>query len=164
MNELCGKGAGDLAMMIATGDVTSTEVIEAHLARIAEVNPDVNAVTVTLADEARAAAAAVDCAVAAGEPLGPLAGVPFTFKENIDVAGSATTWGVAALAGQIASTDAPMVARLREAGAIPLARTNLPDCAFRWHTESGRAGHTRNPWDPDRAPSPSPRSSRSRSR
>ena len=152
MNELCGKGAGELAGMIATGEVTSSEVLEVHLARIADVNPDVNAVTVTLADEARASAAAVDRAVAAGEPLGPLAGVPFSVKENIDVAGSATTWGVAALAGQIASVDAPMVARLREAGAIPFARTNLPDFAFRWHTESGRAGHTRNPWDPARTP------------
>jgi amidase len=152
MNELCGKGAGDLATMIATGEVTSTEVIEAHLARISEVNADVNAVTVTLADEARTAAAAVDRSVAAGKPLGPLAGVPFSVKENLDVAGSATTWGVAALAGQIASTDAPTVARLREAGAIPFARTNLPDFAFRWHTESGRAGHTRNPWDPTRTP------------
>jgi amidase len=152
MNELCGKGAGELARMIAAGEVTSTEVIEAHLAHIADVNPDVNAVTVTLADEARATAAAVDRSVAAGEPLGPLAGVPFSVKENIDVAGSATTWGVAALAGQIASADAPTVARLREAGAIPFARTNLPDFAFRWHTESGRAGHTRNPWDPTRTP------------
>ena len=152
MNELNRKGAGELAGMIASGEVTSTEVIEVHLARIEEVNPDVNAVTVTLADEARVAAAAVDRAVAAGAPLGPLAGVPFTVKENIDVAGSATTWGVAALSEQIASADAPMVARLREAGAIPLARTNLPDFAFRWHTESGRAGHTRNPWDPTRTP------------
>ncbi len=152
MNELCSKGAVDLARLIATGEVTSSEVIEAHLARIDEVNPDLNAVTVTLADEARTAAAAVDRAVAAGEPLGPLAGVPFTVKENIDVAGSATTWGVAALAEQVASADAPMVARLREAGAIPFARTNLPDFAFRWHTESGRAGHTRNPWDPARTP------------
>lgn len=152
MDALYTKGAGELARMIATGEVTSTEVIEAHLARIAAVNPDLNAVTVTLGDEARAAAAEVDRAVAAGDNLGPLAGVPFTVKENIDVAGSATTWGVAALAGQIASTDAPMVARLREAGAIPLARTNLPDFAFRWHTESGRAGHTRNPWDPARTP------------
>jgi amidase len=152
MNELHSKGAKELAGMIAGGEVSSSEVIEVHLARIEEVNPDLNAVTVTLADEALLAAAGVDRAVAAGEPLGPLAGVPFTVKENIDVAGSATTWGVAAMAEQIASTDAPMVARLREAGAIPLARTNLPDFAFRWHTESGRAGHTRNPWDPTRTP------------
>src|SRR5439155_3736167 len=152
MNELNAKGAGELARLIATGEVTSAEDVEPRLARIADVNRDVNAVTVTLADEARAAAANVDRSVAAGEPLGPLAGVPFTVKENIDVAGSATTWGVAALAGQIASTDAPMVARLREAGAIPLARTNLPDFAFRWDTASGRAGRTRNPWDPTRTP------------
>lgn len=152
MNELCGKGAGELAEMIASGVVTSGEVVEAHLERIEEVNPDLNAVTVTLADAARAAATEVDRAVAKGERLGPLAGVPFTIKENIDVAGSATTWGVAAMAEQVASTDAPAVARLREAGAIPLARTNLPDFAFRWHTESGRAGHTRNPFDPTRTP------------
>src|ERR671934_721725 len=152
MNELCTKGAGELAGMIASGAITSSEVIEAHLARIEEVNPYLNAVTATLADEARAAAAAVDRSVAAGEQVGALAGVPFTVKENIDVAGSATTWGVAAFAEQIAPTDAPTVARLREAGAIPLARTNLPDFAFRWHTESGRAGHTRNPWDTNRTP------------
>jgi amidase len=152
MNELCSKGAGELAEMIASGEVTSVEVVDAHLARIEEVNPDLNAVTVTLADEARAAAAVVDEAVSAGSPLGPLAGVPFTVKENIDVAGSATTWGVAAMAEQIASTDAPIVARMREAGAIALARTNLPDFAFRWHTESGLAGHTRNPWDAARTP------------
>ena len=78
MNELLGKGAGELARMIASGEVTSTEVVETHLARIAEVNQDVNAITVTLADEARAAAADVDRFVAAGKPLGPLAGVPFT--------------------------------------------------------------------------------------
>src|SRR5207245_2248072 len=77
MNELNSKGAGELAQMIASGEVTSTEVIDAHLARIEEVNPDLNAVTVTLADEARAAAAGVDQAVAAGAQLGPLAGVPF---------------------------------------------------------------------------------------
>ena len=152
MNELCTKGAGELAVMIRSRDVTAAEVVEAHLARIAAVNPELNAVTVTLADEARAAAAAVDRAVTGRAPLGPLAGVPFTVKENIDVAGSATTWGVAALAGQIAAADAPVVARLREAGAIPIARTNLPDFAFRWHTESGVAGHTINPWDPKRSP------------
>jgi amidase len=152
VNELCTRGAGELAGMIASGKVTSAEVVDAHLARIEEVNPAINAVTVTLAAEARAAAAVVDRAVSARKSLGPLAGVPFTVKENIDVAGSATTWGVAAFAEQIASADAPMVARLREAGAIPLARTNLPDFAFRWDTASGRGGRTRNPWDATRSP------------
>jgi len=152
MNELCAKSAIELAAMIASGKVKSGEVVDAHLARIEEVNPAVNAVTVTLAREARAAAAIVDRDVAAGKPVGPLAGVPFTVKENIDVAGSATTWGLAAMAKQIASADAPLVARLREAGAIPLARTNLPDFAFRWDTESGVAGRTLSPWDPLRTP------------
>ncbi len=151
MNELCTKGAGELAQMVRTGEVASIEVVEAHLDRITEVNPSVNAVTVTLAEAARSAAAEVDRAVAAGEAVGPLAGVPFTVKENIDVAGSATTWGVSAFSGQVAPVDAPAVARLREAGAIPLARTNLPDFAFRWDTESDIAGRTLNPWDPTRA-------------
>lgn len=152
MNNLCTKGAVELARMIRSRQVASTEVIDAHLARIQEVNPMVNAVTVLLADEARAAAATVDQALAAGTSLGPLAGVPFTVKENIDVARSATTWEVAALKDQIAAVDAPTVSRLREAGAIPIARTNLPDYAFRWHTESGIAGHTRNPWAMNRTP------------
>jgi amidase len=89
--------------MIRAREVTSRQVVDAHLARIEEVNPIVNAVTVTLGVAARDAATAVDRAVAAGAPLGPLAGVPFTVKENIDMAGAATTWGVAALAGQVAS-------------------------------------------------------------
>ena len=151
MNELCMKGAVELAGMIASRKVTSTEVVEAHLARIADVNPAVNAVTVTLAEGARASAAAVDRAVAEGARLGPLAGVPFTVKENIDVAGSATTWGTQAFAEQRAASDAPCIQRLREAGAIPFARTNLPDFAFRWDTVSGRSGRTLNPWDPTRA-------------
>lgn len=150
MNELTTKGAAELAGLIATRQVTSTEVVEAHLDRIAELNPQLNAITVTLAEPARAAAADIDRAIAAGVPVGPLAGVPFTVKENVDVAGSATTWGVAALAGQVASVDAPVVARLREAGAIPLARTNMPDFAFRWDTVSGRGGRTLNPWDATR--------------
>jgi amidase len=152
MNNLCTKGAVDLARMIASREVKSAEVVDAYLANIEEVNPAVNAVTVTLTDQARTAAAAVDRAVDVRKPLGPLAGVPFTVKENIDLAGSATTWGVAAFAKQIASADAPMVARLREAGAIPLARTNLPDWAFRWDVESSNAGRTLNPWDPTRTP------------
>lgn len=152
MNELCTKGAVALAGLIAARKVRSTEVVDAYLARIEKVNPAVNAVTTTLAGAAHAAAAAADRAIAAGERLGPLAGVPFTIKENIDVSGSATTWGVEAFAKQLASADAPVVARLREAGAIPLARTNLPDFAFRWDTASGVAGRTRNPWDASRSP------------
>lgn len=152
LNELCTKGAVELAAMIRERQVTSSAVVDACLERIEQVNPTVNAVTVTLADSARAAAADVDKALANGQRLGPLAGVPFTIKENVDVDGSATTWGVKALAEQMASADAPIVARLRQAGGIPLARTNLPDFAFRWDTVSDRGGRTRNPWDATRSP------------
>jgi amidase len=152
MDELCTKSALELAALVRDGATSASDILEAHLARIDAVNGPLNAVTATLADSARAGARAVDRAVANNEPLGRLAGVPFTIKENIDVAGSPTTWGCAAFAGQIASADAPAVARLREAGAIPLARTNMPDFAFRWHTESSVAGHTVNPWDASRTP------------
>ena len=151
INELCTKGAAELAAMIRAREVSSAEVVDAHLSRIDEMNPTINAVTVILADGARAAATETDRAIAAGREVGVLAGVPFTIKENIDVEGTATTWGTAALSEQVSPSDAPVVARLREAGAIPMARTNLPDLAFRWDTESARAGRTLNPWDDTRA-------------
>src|SRR5207302_1923676 len=111
-----------------------------------------NAITRVLGEEALAAADSADKKVAAGEPTGPLHGVPFTVKENIDVAGSATTQGVSALAEADPGLDAPQVANLREAGAIPMARTNLPDFALRWHTDNALRGATRTPWDPERTP------------
>src|SRR6201992_736785 len=77
----------------------------------------------------------------------PLHGVPFTVKENIDVAGTATTQGLPALAEAVAPVDAPQVERLRAAGAIPIGRTNLPDFGLRIHTDSSLRGLTRNPWD-----------------
>jgi amidase len=103
-----------------------------------------------LADEARAAAVKADQKLAAGETIGPLHGVPFTVKENIDMAGLPTTWGVPALANAVAPVDAPVVERMRAAGAIPIARTNLPDMALRVHTDSSLHGLTRNPWHPGR--------------
>lgn len=150
--EIWKLGAGELADCIRKRSVSSREAVQAHLDRIAAVNPDVNAVTQVLSETALAAAGAADARLAQGEPAGPLHGVPFTVKENIDVAGSATTWGAAALAGQVAGEDAPHIANLRAAGAIPIARTNMPDFALRWHTDSGVAGATRNPWDPALSP------------
>ena len=117
-------------------------------ARIEAVNPHLNAIVRLLANEARAAAAEADRLVAAGRPLGPLHGVPFTVKENIDMAGLPTTWGVPALANAIAPPDAPVVERMRAAGAIPIGRTNLPDMALRIHTDSSLHGLTRNPVAP----------------
>jgi len=146
--ELWQLGATDLAGAIRTRQVTSREVLEAHLARVAAVNPQVNAVTTVLEAQARAAADAADVALRRGDATGPLHGVPVTVKVNIDVAGSPTTDGMPAFAGAIPERDAPLIARLRAAGAIPFARTNMPDLGLRWHTDSALHGATRNPWDP----------------
>lgn len=150
MSELWKFSASELAAMIASKQVSSRETIDAHLARIEQVNPHLNAVVRVLADEARAAADAADRAVRAGDPLGPLHGVPCTVKENIDLAGTPTTNGLVAFAEAIASVDAPVVERFRAAGAIPIGRTNLPDLGLRVHTDSSLHGLTRNPWHPMR--------------
>jgi amidase len=150
MSELWRKSAVELAAMIRDREVSSREVVQAHLDRIEVVNPHLNAIVRPLADQALAAADAADLAVAEGARLGPLHGVPFTVKENIDVAGTPTTHAIPALAEAVASVDAPQVERLRAAGAIPLGRTNLPDFGLRVHTDSFLHGLTRNPWNPQR--------------
>ncbi len=148
MSELWQLGALELAEKIRTGESSSREVLEAHLARVDAVNPHLNAIVRRLDDEAREAADSADRAVAQGSVLGPLHGVPCTVKENIDLAGTPTTQGVPALADAVASIDAPTVERMRAAGAIPFARTNLPDLGLRVHTDSALHGLTRNPWNP----------------
>lgn len=145
------KTARELAAMIRSRQVSSREVVTAHLRRIDEVNDRLNAVVRRLDESALAAADIADHALAEGRTdLGVLHGVPFTVKENIDVAGTPTTSGVPALAHAIAERDAPVVERMRAAGGIPLARTNLPDLGLRVHTNSSLHGLTRNPWHHDR--------------
>lgn len=149
MSELWQLGALELAEKIRAKEVSSREVLEAHLTRVDAVNPHLNAIVRRLDDEARTAADSADAAVAAGDDLGPLHGVPCTIKENIDVAGTPTTQALRAFADAIASTDAPTTARMRAAGAIPFGRTNLPDLGLRVHTDSDLHGLTRNPWNPN---------------
>jgi amidase len=150
MSEIWQLSATELAQRIAQRKLSSAEVVDAHLARIEAVNPALNAVVRVLANEARAEAALADKKLAAGETVGPLHGVPFTVKENIDMAGLPTTWGVPALAQAVVPADAPVVERMRASGAIPIGRTNLPDMALRVHTDSSLHGLTRNPWHPGR--------------
>lgn len=152
MSDLWRLGAGALADRIARREVTSREVVASVLGRMEAVNPALNAVSELYAADAFAMAAEADEWLSRGEPVGPLHGVPFTVKENIDVRGWPTTQGVPALAHDIAPADAPVVARLRAAGAIPIASTNMPDFALRWHTDSSLRGATRNPWDATRVP------------
>ncbi|MBT4161748.1 MAG: indole acetimide hydrolase, partial [Gammaproteobacteria bacterium] len=113
------------------------------LRRIEEVNPKVNAVTVVLAETAIDAAEQAD----ASEATGALHGVPFTIKENIDCVGSATTQGMPVFAEAFPAQDGPTVERMKNAGAIPLARTNLPEYGLRIHTDNPLRGLTYNPWD-----------------
>lgn len=149
---LWNLGASELARKIASGETSACEVMENHLQRIELVNSKVNGIVNVLEDSALKGAKEVDRCRAARKTLGALAGVPFTIKENIDVAGSATTNGVPALRNAVATRDAPVVQRLRDAGAIPIGRTNLPDLSVRFHTRSQLYGDTVNPWDPTRTP------------
>jgi len=150
--EIWRLGAGEIVSAIAKKEISCREAVSAHLDRIEAVNPKINAVTVMLAGEALRAADELDHNLAKGEEVGPLAGLPFTVKENIDLAGSATTFGLAALKAAIPAASAPHVAQLVKAGAIPLARTNLSELGLRPHTANPLRGATLNPWDPKRTP------------
>ena len=144
--------ATNLAKAVREKKISSREVIQAHLDRIEAVNHKVNAVTVVLEEDSLRMASEADKKIAAGEELGPLHGVPVTFKENIDLVGSATTHGVIDLKNSMPQTDAPVVSHLKQAGAIPIGRTNMPDFGLRWHTNNELRGATLNPWDPSRTP------------
>lgn len=147
MAELWELGAGELAAKIKRREVSSRDVVEAHLGRVDAVDGAVNAIVRRLDEEALAAADAADAALVEGTVVGPLHGVPCTVKENVDVADTPTTWGMSLLAEAMATVDAPVVERMRAAGAIPIGRTNLPDLGVRMHTDSTLHGLTRNPWD-----------------
>lgn len=150
MTEIWKQSAGWLAQAIAHRDLSSREVVQAHLDRIATVNPKLNAVVQVLQDEALSAADAADRAVAQGLPLGMLHGVPISVKCNIDMKGVPSTWGTPALRDALPAQDAPLIEKIRSAGAIPIARTNCPDMAMRVHTDSTLYGLTRNPWNFER--------------
>ncbi len=144
---LWGKSARELSGIFAGGEASAREIVSEHLSRIDEVNPKYNAVINRIDDMAFAAADVADKAKENGDELGPLAGVPFTIKTNIDLAGSPTTYGIPAFKDAVPTMDAPVVERMRNAGGIPLARTNMPDLGLRMQTDSFAHGLTKNPWN-----------------
>lgn len=148
MSDLVERSAIELATMIRSGEVSSREVVEAHLARIAVMNPTLNAITVVLADRALAAADHAD----RSEPDGPLHGVPITVKENIDLLDTPTTSGLAVAAEAYPTANAPVVDRMLAAGAIPIGRTNLPELGLRIDTSNSLRGRTGNAWNPALTP------------
>jgi aspartyl-tRNA(Asn)/glutamyl-tRNA(Gln) amidotransferase subunit A len=140
-----------LAQLIAKREVSSVEVVKAHLDRIAEVDPKVNAI-VTVAEGVLDDAKRADEVAKSGAQLGPLHGVPFTVKDSIDTAGVLTQRGSPIFKGRIPSTDAPAVARLKAAGAVLIAKTNPPEFAYSIETDNLLTGRTNNPWNLEYTP------------
>jgi len=151
-NDLCGMSAGDIVKRVAAGEISATEVLQAHLDRYEESHEAINAIVVPDFDRARATAANLDAARARGEALGPLHGVPVTVKECFALAGTATTVGLSARADQIDPHDGPLVARLRAAGAVILGKTNVPQLMLLHETDNPLFGRTNNPWATERTP------------
>jgi fatty acid amide hydrolase len=144
--------ASQIARRIAAGEISAWQVCEAYLARIAEVNPRINAVAIPLYEQALAAARDADARQARGESLGPLHGVPVTVKECFHVAGTPSTLGLPNRKNEIQVEDGILVRRLREAGAILLGKTNVPQLML-WHEcDNPVYGRTNNPWDLNRTP------------
>lgn len=152
MNELIYASATALARAIRAKEVSATEAVHAYLQRIAAVNPALNAVVQLCAEAAQAEARAADAALARGQILGPLHGVPMTIKDSLDTAGVITTGGTQGRATFVPTQDAPVVARLHAAGAILLGKTNTPELTLGGETDNLIYGRTNNPYDLSRTP------------
>jgi aspartyl-tRNA(Asn)/glutamyl-tRNA(Gln) amidotransferase subunit A len=150
-NQIILMDASRLAQLISSRELSPIEVMQAHLDRIAEVNPKVNAI-VTLADGAMEEAKKAEAAVQSGARVGPLHGVPFTVKDGIDTAGVLTQRGSPIFKGRVPQTDATAVARLKAAGGILIAKTNPPEFSYSVETDNLLTGRTNNPWNLDYAP------------
>ena len=143
--------ASELASLIRRREISPVEVVQAHLDRIEAVDPAINAI-VTVAGDALDAARAAEAAVLSGDELGPLHGVPFTVKDSIDTEGILTQRGSPVFRGRVPDRDAVAVARLKRAGGIVLAKTNLPEFSYATETDNLLSGRTNNPWNLDRTP------------
>ncbi len=144
--------ASEMAQQIRAGALSSLDAVEAHIQRIEAVNPKLNAVIFPLFDQAREAAKAADTARARGEPMGPLHGVPITIKDQFEVEGTPATWGIPSQAQRRAPADGPLVQRWRQAGAIILGKTNIPQLLYYAEADNPVYGRTNNPWNLSRVP------------
>lgn len=151
-DDLCFLSAVETAQRVARREISPVEVVDALLARIEAVQPALNAFTVVCAESAREQAKRAEAAVMRGEALGPLHGVGFTVKDMIDAAGVPITWGSYMFENRIPAEDALAVARLKQAGAILLGVTTMPECGPKATTDSPLWGVTRNPWNLERTP------------
>ena len=152
INDLIYRSASDLARLIRSKNISSEELVRAYLARIAEVNPKLNAVCQLDEKGALAAAREADAAIARGAQLGKLHGVPITIKDSFDTKGIISTAGTEGRRNFIPEKDATVVARLRAAGAIILGKTNTPELTLSYDTNNLIYGRTLNPYDLARTP------------
>lgn len=149
--ELTRYDATKLAELIRTREVSPVEVVQAHLDRIEAVDPEINAIVI-VSKRALATAKTAEAAVMSGAVLGPLHGVPFTVKDSIDTEGVPTQRGSPIFSGRTPDADATSVARLKAAGGILLAKTNLPEFSYWIESDNLLSGRTNNPWDLERTP------------
>ena len=149
--DICYMDATELALSIRSKKLSPVEVVEAHLQRIETVNPKLNAIVVRV-DDAMDRAREAEQAVVRGETLGPLHGVPVTVKDCVDTVGLRTTRGSLLFRDRVPEADATVVTRLKDAGAIMVGKTNMPEFALWWETDNLVFGRTENPWKEGRTP------------
>jgi Asp-tRNA(Asn)/Glu-tRNA(Gln) amidotransferase A subunit family amidase len=149
--DLTSKSVTELASQIRSRAISAVEVVEAHLKRIEQINPSLNAI-VTVAPDLLDRAHAADKSLSDGNSVGPLHGVPLTIKDTIDTKGLRTTYGSRLRQRHVPDTDASVVERLRAAGAIILGKTNTPEMAIPYETDNPVFGRTNNPHDLSRTP------------
>jgi amidase len=146
LDDLCTRPATELAVLVRDGEISARELLDAHLDRIERINPGLNAIVTLDAEGARAAADAADAALAAGERVGPLHGLPVAHKDTHATGGMRTTWGSPLHADTVPARDELVVARLKAAGAIRVGKTNVPEFAAGSHTFNPVFGVTHNPY------------------
>ena len=151
-DDLLFSSAASIAQAIRGREVSAAETVEAHLRRIDEVNPKLNAVVQLASERAMDEARAADAALARGESLGPLHGVPITIKDSHDTEGIVSTGGTMGRKDFVPEADATAVARMRAAGAIVLGKTNTPELTLSFETNNLVYGQTNNPYDVGRTP------------
>jgi Asp-tRNA(Asn)/Glu-tRNA(Gln) amidotransferase A subunit family amidase len=139
-----------MADQVRKKEISPVELADAHLEKISSLNPKLNAFVQVVPERVRDAARHAEAALMAGHPLGPMHGVPISIKSSIDVTGMKCESGTRLRAGTIAAQDAPLVARLREAGAVILGVTNTPEFLMAWETDNLLYGRTNNPWNLER--------------
>jgi Asp-tRNA(Asn)/Glu-tRNA(Gln) amidotransferase A subunit family amidase len=152
MHDLTFFSAVQMAEEIRNEKISPVELVEAHLKKIDKLNPRLNAFVQVDGEGALHQAREAEAAIVRGAKLGPLHGVPISIKSSIEVAGFRCEVGTKLRQGTVASQDAPLVSRLRDAGAIILGVTNTPELLMAWETDNLLYGRTNNPWDLTRTP------------